>query len=517
MANTTYFVDSVNGNDGNAGTDMDNAWQTVAHAITAGNLSDGDVVWVRRNVNEEPGATLTVTYDGEHFYNPIRIIGWPRAQADATQADFTNGSRTVDNVVGISMDTQKHLSRNITAPDGKSYFITKVTDANTFLINREYAGSTVTGVNGAFSIDADADYDEAQAIDDTAWIIKVANWTADADDVPYMDFQADTWSIVGNSAYCWYWANFEFRNGEHSGGTFRWSYGGIHMKNCIFVERTDTEEFLSFTSNMAMLENVIIGRTTAAGGIFPQGSTLNMKNVAIYGCTYGIYNYGTNGHWEHVYFGVDEANTDEDMYCRQYPIVITGRDVTFASGTPITRNVTANLIDISIENYNGVYGSTHRFLIMGDVIKTDVVAGLGDPEKRTGGADSVIELEFNVAAIKYYPKRLEVQPIFVHEFEVDTSSKSYRYYVQAEGALTSDEIFLLCEYVSSYDDTSEYTYTEVYSDEAITARTGADDWSQYIEVTGIQPAITSKVRIKCFYKYYHATNKTYVDPNPEIT
>ena len=73
------------------------------------------------------------------------------------------------------------------------------------------------------------------------------------------------------------------------------------------------------------------------------------------------------------------------------------------------------------------------------------------------------------------------------------------------------------DYVDGYDDTSEYHITTVQSDEAVAVRSGTTDWSQYLEVTGIAPAVASKVRIRLKCRYQHATNKVFVDPKAVIS
>jgi len=123
-----HFVDSTTGNDADTGHDMDLAWATVEKALESGGLAAGDIVWVRPIHSEIPTTDILPIYDGTAS-SPIRIIGWPRAaipNTTITQADFTNGSKVIDNVVGITINRQKHTNRYITAPDGKQYHITAV-------------------------------------------------------------------------------------------------------------------------------------------------------------------------------------------------------------------------------------------------------------------------------------------------------------------------------------------------------------------------------------------------------
>ncbi len=158
----------------------------------------------------------------------------------------------------------------------------------------------------------------------------------------------------------------------------------------------------------------------------------------------------------------------------------------------------------------------HKIInVQGEITKLAVVGGSGDPYKRTGGADNVINIEYdnnlsNVTNPVF--DIIEDIPVFTHEFEATTDSKSYRYYVQCEGIVTAAQLYIVVEYIDSYDDASEYTMTTQQSDEAFTARADAEDWAEYMEVTGIQPAVASKVRIKCYCSFYHATQNIYIDP-----
>jgi hypothetical protein len=177
----------------------------------------------------------------------------------------------------------------------------------------------------------------------------------------------------------------------------------------------------------------------------------------------------------------------------------------------------AHWATISIENYNKVLGANILFNNLGTVTKLDVVAGSGDPFKRPGGADSVAEVlydrtESSKGAVEFF-----LMPIFEHEFEATTDSKNYRYYVNAEEAVAATELWIEVEYVSGYDDTTEYVMKKVVSVEAISQQADNEDWTQYMEVVGITPAVASKVRIKCYCSFYHATGKTYIDPKVVIT
>lgn len=122
------YVDSNTGSDSDNGTTQALAWATLEHALGAGSLGVGDKVWIRRTHGETPTVDIASLYDGSAS-QPLELIGWPRPailNTTITQADFTNGSKIIDNVVGITPDREKHTGRYITAPDGKRYLITAV-------------------------------------------------------------------------------------------------------------------------------------------------------------------------------------------------------------------------------------------------------------------------------------------------------------------------------------------------------------------------------------------------------
>jgi hypothetical protein len=511
MAN--YFVDSTTGNDGDAGTDMDLAWATLEKAHESGGLAAGDIVWVRRLHSETLSSTIACLYDGTPTA-PIRTIGWPRAaDSSITSATWTNGSTTVDLIVGLSMDREKHLARYITGPDEKTYFITKIVDSNTILIDKEYAGGTVTGANGACTIQEDPDYDLAQAIDDSGWTIDVAAWTADADDLPNIDGGAGAFYIDINSDQFLTWDNLDITSGTS------------YCINVVYGRSTSLRGILISTDANAVacylrfgdfhLERVIITGNGAGGS--QNGVVLN--DCRVFGTDVAIYNTGdhplysayANLHFHGLNVGVETATPLTEDVNMVYWATLTGRDIKFGASIGLLERGAGGLTQsahIAIENYNRVLGSHIVIDSNGTVTSVDVVDGSGDPYKRTGGADTVVEVLYDQSSTTQsnpnIHKRFNVRPVLTHEFEATTDRRKYRYYVQAEGAVLASELWMEVEYVSGYGDaTTEYTIKKLTSDEAITVRGDASDWSQYIEVDNVTPAVASK--------------KIYIDPLPEVT
>lgn len=525
MAN--YFVDSTTGDNGDTGATMDLAWATLEYAMESGALSAGDIVWVRRvhiEYGGNPTSDIVVAYDGTPA-NPLRVIGWPRASdTSISSASWTNGSTTVDLIVGLSMDREQHLGRFIAGPDGFNYLITQITDSNTIVIDREYTGASVTLTDGAATIVADEDYDTAQAIDDSGWTIDVATWTADADDVPELDFKDQSFTILLGD--CMYFANIGIRDSADGYGNFLNNTGIFAMfRGCLFAQTNNKYiSGYSYRSSIFYDRCIITGSGVGGNqqGCVGDQSSIYIRDSALYnGGGWSLYLLNSAAYLENVNIGVEVANADDDIAIK-FTGHLYGRDVILGNGAGDVLFDDPNFQSrVSIENFGKSLGAHKQYVPQGSLVKMDVVAGSGDPEKRTGGSDSVLEILYNSVSdrdgFSAINETVNTTPIFDHEFEVDASSKSYRFYVQAVGAVTAAQLWIVAEYVTEHDDASQYVFASQRSDEAISARSDAADWSQYIEVTGIQPAVASKVRIKCYCSYYHATNKIYIDPLVEIT
>jgi hypothetical protein len=527
MAN--YFLDSTTGNDADNGTTMDLAFATLDYAISNAGLVAGDTLWIRRLHSEIPASDISGNLAGTGD-NPITFAGWPRA-ADATAdgATWANGSTTVDLVTTLSMDREKHLGRYVTAPDGETYMITLITDANTFTIDREYTGASVTTTAGAFTIQADElwvdDMGTEYGFDDSGWTIKESNWDGDADDLPLIDFNANARQVLLSSDEYLMWENIDFHDSFDTVGMFNSTLSkATVIRGCLFLTDQNTQCVRGDRSMITCIRCVIVGSGAGANqrGVQMTNGLVRLVDCAVYnmgGAGAILSQNGTFVILENVNSGVEVANAGTDMFM-QYGTLGWGRDVKLGGTNGLFTISNAVYQVFGIENYGKSLGSHQAFTHAGTLTKVDVVAGGGDPYKRPGGADSVLEVLHDLSSATDAVPNLSGKfavPIFEHEFEASTDTKNYRYYVQAEGIVTASELWIECEYVSVYEDDSEYIVTKVASDEAFTARADAADWAEYLEVTGITPAVASKVRIKCYCSYYHATNKIYIDPLPEVT
>jgi len=531
---TNYFVSSADGDDTDDGTTMDDgsgggvgAWATLDHALELGGLAAGDIVWVRRTHSEVPVSDINIQYVGT-AKDLIRVIGWPRA-ADATAdgASFTNGSTTVDLVTTLSIDREQHLGRYITAPDGNTYMITLVTDANTFTIDREYAGATVTLGAGAFTVQADEDWVDDMGteygFDDSGWTIKETAWDADPDDLAEIDFNEGVVQLKANADDGWHkFNNLDLKNSGDSIGLVALiaSCRPLYFEGCLFSTTTD-DSLLDVSGAVVRCKRCVFdGTGVAIQLLIMRGGMCFLTDCALYGgAEYGFFILRVPSRiiMDNVNVGVEAANGVADIRSLDGAgAMFLGRDVVFGQQVALFDNSDVPMYDLSIENFGKVLGANATYNALGTVIKLDVVAGSGDPYKRSSGFDSVIEILYNEAFTKE-PDSFQVPLVFTHEFEATTDIRRYRYYVQSEKAVLASELWIEVEYVSAYDDATEYVIRKVTSDEAITIRGGVSDWSQYIEVEDIEPAVGSTVRIKCYCNFYDATDKIYIDPLCEVT
>jgi hypothetical protein len=364
--------------------------------------------------------------------------------------------------------------------------------------------------------------------DDTTWTIKESTWDADPDDLAQIDFDVGAFYLAANTRDNWHWHNLDVKNGTNGNGImYLGSIGAtLIIQGCLFTKTHNSCLINLPSNNVLVMDRVVVTGSGAGASQF----------IYFYGCTYlndvAIYNLGDQvivnnagrHFWNSFNLGIEQANGSDDLYLIYGPNIkakdfnVGNALASFTMGGPVT----PLQWQTCIENFQRVLGAHKVSNSQGEITSKDVVSGSGDPYKRTGGADTVVEILYDRsgnlnAAVSPYPLALAPVPVFEHEFEATTDNRKYRYYVQAEGAVLASELWMEVEYVKSHDDTSEYTITKLTSDQAISARVDASDWSQYLEVLNVNPALASKVRIKIYCSYYDATNKIYIDPLPEVT
>jgi hypothetical protein len=512
-----YFLDTSTGSDSDNGTTMDLAFATLKFALEGVTYLAGDILWVRRTLNEVPTADITPIGIGSTTALR-RVIGWPRNTHAITSSDWTNGSTSVT-VDDADMARAQHQGRYITGPDSNTYLITRVVDASTIILDKEYVGTTVT--NQAATIQADEDYALAQAIDDSAWTIKKTNWNADPDTLPILDFNDQAYQLDCSARHRWDIRNFEFKDSTDVNGIVYVQTSAFFMLvGCLFKQSASNTQILKGTYTNMFIHRCIVegsGAGAAQRAIYFTSSKLWFKNCA-------VYNAGDNGlaaldgctvFYEGLNIGVEIANIDTDIYLVAIGKMY-GRDLKLGgSNGYVSYNYPNNVHTIEVENYQRVLGS-HRVFYTGGYYDKQLLPDGATCNKKV--SDNVIKLTPNTVAGNFTACTEIKYQLLVHEIEATTDTKSYKYWVfnNAMGTLndttSKDNIFLKCEYIAAYDDTSEYIIKEEYSSQIdIANAANADDWD-YIEVTGIAPAAASKVRLSIYVGAYSAAGTIYIDP-----
>jgi len=515
---TDYYVDSNTGDNGDTGATQALAWASIEYALEFGGLGDGDTAWVRRTHTETPTSDISPANDGD-IESPLKIIGWPRAaipDSTITQGDWTNGSNTVDNIVGLTLARTSHQARYCTAPDGKIYVITRIVDTNTLMIDRLYPGTTVTGTDGAFQIEADEDYATRPA--------DVDGWDSDAHTIPIIDWNEGAYKIVSSTDYCYCWKNIEISDSEEYDGQAIAESSLWTFINCLFHINASDYMF-NFGRMFAVFRCCTFEGNGSGSGQAFNGATAGayiLIDSAIYNMgDIGIYVASSTFYLENVNIGVEIANGDDDCYFRGIGSVY-GRDVALGGTNGLYTSYSLYNIEctVQIENYNKVLGASLELWQNGQAEK---VAVSGEtPNKKV--SDNVLKVS---PSLYYSPSDLSNidarHILFSHEFEATTDSKTYKYWIYNDLGVTindvhaKEDIFLVAEYIDSYSAVDEYHFGKVYSTQIdILDAADADDWD-YLQVT-VQPAVASKVRIKLISAFDGAfATDIFIDPSPVIS
>lgn len=443
----------------------------------------------------------TITDTGNNFLNYGFKVG-DKIRVTGSGAG-NDGTYTVDGVAAGTLTLVIGDTVNVEAAGADI----KIQVYDRFIIDREYQGTDT----GAFTIQKDDDYDTRTA----AGI--AAGWDADADDLPVIDFNDGDFDLRGENDLYYVFKNLEFKDSLDASGLVliaycrAWSFVG-----CLIKQSVQNTVLLQPYRTCFYGERLIIegsGAGAAQKGVSCDGNGIKLKDCAIYNCgDYGFAGYATNPLFENVNIGVEIANGDDDIYADRNG-VIHGRDVKLGgtNGYVTFGGDTIHSI-VQFENYDKSLGSHKTWFMGGSWQKVTAGSGAPVPNQRSGGSTHLIEITPDVANFEFIEDW--AVPVFTHEFEVDTTTRTWRYYVQTNivGGLTATDLWIKVEYIKKYDDASEYVIETIKSDEAVAARADIDDWTQYIEVPSVTPATASKVRIKLYVSKHDAANKIYIDP-----
>ena len=510
------FLDEAAGGANNGGSG-DDAWQTWAAAMAGASADDN--VWVRRTTSTAQADHLTPANSGTPS-TPIRYIGWPRTaipNTTITQAEFTNGSATVDNIVGITCARTQHQGRYITAPDGFQYLITQVVDANTVKIDREYTGSTVTGTGGKFQIEANEDYADRPAVAQAAY-------DADAIDLPIIDFNDGNFRCLANGNTYIIFKNIEFKDSTSSDGILYFNASrAFSVIGCLFKQTTQNDLCLKVRGSSCFIDRTIFegsGAGSAQRGVYVESGACSLKNSAIYNMgDFGVYLYGSTLKMRNVNIGVEIANGDNDVCVggSSTPGFAYGVDVSLGgtNGDVICEFNQANTCHI--ENYQKVLGNHKSWFQGGEYIST-AVSGETPNNKLS---DTVLKISPNISGHTYSEQDWKVK-IPLGEINADAGSQTFKFWIYNGLGVTLNDgdalanFNLAAEYVSSYGDTTAYTMSTIRSAEhTIAVPADADDWDSLSVTPTI--AVESKIRLWLEISVYSAAGNLIVDPQVVIT
>ncbi len=400
---------------------------------------------------------------------------------------------------------------NITDADGGDAELDANATAVGFVIDREYAGATVTGVAGLFQIEADEDYATRPDVGALR-----ATWDADALNLPIIDFNNEAYQLYLLQDNFYILKNFEFKDSNNGNGIIRtYLSRQVELIGCLFKQNSDKS--VLFPQDIGL----IVKRFTAEGsGV---GVSQRFTSTALTGIILingAIYNFGDNGigaayygEFDNINIGIEILNGDDDILLNSRGFLF-GRDIKLGGTNGFVDFIGAFAsprftCSVMIENYQKVLGE-HRMFYPGGIAQRAAVVG-ETPNKKL--SDHVLKITPNVDYIYKYEEGQCV--LFEHEYQLNAGANTIKYWLYNDVGVTLNngdaqaDIYLVAEYVDSYDDTSEYTITKAYSTEhTIADAADADDWD-YLSVA-MTLAAASKVRVRLLISYYDPTGDIFI-------
>ncbi len=528
------WIDSAATGGANDGTSPANAWTNFKSAVEYGHSPGDRIFWRRTNSYSAPASTNVYPYGIGTPAAPIQLMGWPRGPVTGT-ATFTNGSDTVTSV-SITITLRAHGGRWVKCDaDGHWYLITRYVSASSFKIDRPYGGATASGA--AFTIAEDEDYAARPSAG--------YGWDADTQNLPQIyPTTANYYALnMGGSAQRFWWIKNIYFYRSTNGGLIVCGGSHLSLQGVVFSYLasyaatgysigTDSAELA-----LHLRRFLIAGPTVActATGIY-MGSyshqQFTLKDGAINGVNTGIYyNLHPLLSMENVNIGVEQTCGNACLRILGKNFMIIGKDVKlyhatesrkwyFESAYPAHEMYSAispfNMINI--ENYNKDRSQIYRHA--GQLYTSKAVdSSTTDPRIRTNGSSVVIVADLSTGGTSWGPDpRMIPCSVFDQRiFQLGGSNKSYRIYLQSTVAIASGLIVMEVEFMDFHSSATLWTETNKTGTAAISARSGNTDWSQYIEVTGINPPEDCAVRIKLYCSAYSDSNFLYIDPKVVVS
>jgi hypothetical protein len=357
---------------------------------------------------------------------------------------------------------------------------------------------------------------EWSEIDDSKWIVKKLDWEADADNVPYLDFNGTASGVYINTKYIQI-KNMEIKGVGGATG-FYCITSQISIVGVLFKHHSSiTSWMINPTSSSISLRRVTQEGNSHCYGFVGSFSDVKIKDSAFYGNSlWGIYASGGTMYLENVNSGVEVIATnpgcDLDL---QRGAVITGRDVK-TNDTHLRHDTVGQhiLAGARIENWQRIDGyhvwMTRCAWYESEVLTTTPYPKMSDKVIKCNSTNAYLTADgFDGWAFSKHNLRLMAGTYTVKYWIYNGSTnvinpKSPR-----------EDFWLQARVLKSYDDSSEYVYENHYSTEIdIAVAADTNDWD-YLSVTFTLFA-ESLVNIQC--RVCDATpNNVRIDPLPIIT
>lgn len=493
---TTYYIDFVNGSDGNTGTASDQAWATL-DKFTENARSSGDMAIVRRGMTQTVSSDLTFTSTAA-YYNPIKM----EADFDDVWGDFTDSAQTYTIAWGSKTLTASATITGISAGD----WIYNSTDGDDA---REYAYEVASVSGTTLTL-----YLPFKGSTGAGKTLKV---------MPY----APTWNTVSGNYMVdtaddnnWRIQGMHFK-GADSYGVLR-SGSVFVLKDCI-LENDGTDECLNTYSDghVTLLKCRLYEYYNGWGSIYypPFGKATDC-----------LFDAGTIASYPNGVYVWSAANADiiECEFVNNYndisvpsasPDPINGtirvRNPNFSASSDYVSNFYEQMLECGVEDWNQTAGDNRYYRSgCGDVnviqSETSIV--------RSGGGESSVKVTPNTYISTYENAKVL---LFEYPIYADTSNKTYTAYFKSSGTAnwtndpTADELWIELEYWG--DATNKYR--KIVKSTGICDFNG-DDTTWHSLTVSAQPAIAGVAYLRCWYakpKESAKSNIFYADTKVEIT
>lgn len=411
--------------------------------------------------------------------------------------------------------------------------VTYIQSSSALNIDRPYAGATQNGAT--FSIAEDDEYADRPSAG--------SGWDSDSQDLPQIRGGTTSTPVIefGGDRGFWWIKNmniYKMSNGgiiTHSASQ-NLHNGCISYKGCVISwvsNHNGSGAGLHLTQNMDAihLERCAIGGIAGVSntcvGIYAakHRQRISLRDVVIESSNTGIYLLEPAPiSLENVNIGVEAANNYANIKTFGYNQFIVGRNVWLGQATEaykirLDADTTPQLmlvgpfVNINIEGWEKKLDQIYRDT--GQLITSKAVATEStDPLKRSNGSDVVLIANLGTGGQYWGPHPEQVpEPVFDQRIWAEASiAKTYRVYMQSTVAIASGKVWLEAEYIEKKSSNSAWAERRKLATASIAQRSGSNDWSQYVEVTGIAPHVDSTVRLKLYASHYASGASLYVDP-----